>query len=120
MGWSDEQAAAGGRARVDVTRRRGLMVAALGLAGALVLASCGANKYTYVDNGQENTYIRVPSAWKVFNVNGDGVRPAALPDSVEAGTSADGVRISNSGISSLARRAMAPWSMTPRREYGGW
>jgi hypothetical protein len=83
MGLDDEQAAAGGRARVNVTRTRGLVAIALGLAGALVLASCGENKYTYIDNGEENTYIRVPSAWKVFDVNGDGVRPAALPDSVE-------------------------------------
>jgi hypothetical protein len=66
-----------------VTRRRAVPTAGLGLALAVVLASCGANKYTYIDNGKENTYIRVPSAWKVFNVNGDGVRPAALPDSVE-------------------------------------
>jgi hypothetical protein len=82
MGCADEQAA-GGRAMIVVTRRRGLMVAAVGLGVGLLLSSCGANKYTYVDNGRENTYLRVPAAWKVFTVDGEGSRPTALPDSVE-------------------------------------
>ena len=59
---------------------------ALGLAAARVgvLAACGSAKFNYVDNGAENTYIRVPTEWKVFTVEGGGARPDAFPDSVES------------------------------------
>ena len=51
---------------------------------APILASCGASKWTYVDNGKENTYIRLPKQWKVYTVNGDAGRPTSLPNTVES------------------------------------
>ncbi len=54
------------------------------LALGSLLAACGGSKWTYVDNGKENTYIRVPHTWKVFTVNGTAGRPTSLPDTVES------------------------------------
>jgi hypothetical protein len=58
------------------------------LTGAIVLAvllgACGGSKWTYVDNGTENTYIRVPNKWKVFNIDAEDDRPSAFPDTVES------------------------------------
>jgi hypothetical protein len=69
------------------TSRRGarrVLGAVSGAAAVLALGSCGENKFSYVDNSAENTYIRVPNEWKVFTVEGGGVRPEAFPDSVES------------------------------------
>jgi hypothetical protein len=54
------------------------------IAAVALLGACGSDKWTYVDNGTENTYIRVPHEWKVFNINKDGDRPSAFPDTVES------------------------------------
>ena len=51
---------------------------------AALLGACGTDKWTYVDNGAENTYIRVPHEWKVFKIDKEGDRPSAFPDSVES------------------------------------
>src|SRR6266511_4284693 len=59
------------------------VVGALLAAGPLV-GACGESKWHYVDNGKENTYIRVPNGWKVFTIDSRAGRPASLPDSVES------------------------------------
>ena len=85
MGWEHDEAA-GGRAGYrmrGVVRRRTGVVGAL-VAVGVVAAACGSNKFTYLDNGTENTYIRVPTEWKVFTAEGGGSRPEAFPDSVES------------------------------------
>jgi len=70
-----------------MARRR--TVGACAVIGALIAAgplvgACGESKWHYVDNGKENTYIRVPNGWKVFTIDSRAGRPASLPDSVES------------------------------------
>jgi hypothetical protein len=67
-------------------QNRGLTAGSIGVFAALAVAlgACGSAKWTYVDNGSENTYIRVPHQWKVFNVVKDNDRPDAFPDTVES------------------------------------
>jgi hypothetical protein len=65
-------------------RAAGFAAATAAVVTGLLLAACGSAKWTYVDNGTENTYIRVPHQWKVFNIVKDGDRPAAFPDTVES------------------------------------
>ena len=61
---------------------------AAGLAVALpavaLLGACGDSKFTYVDNGAENTYLRLPTDWNVLEAEDGGERPEAFPDSVES------------------------------------
>lgn len=77
----DEPVKQAGRSRRGARRVLGAVSGAAVLA---LVSSCGANKFSYIDNSAENTYIRVPNEWKVFTVEGGGVRPEAFPDSVES------------------------------------
>lgn len=47
--------------------RRRVTTLALCLAGLTVLAACGSPRYHYVKNSEEHTYVRVPSAWALFD-----------------------------------------------------
>ena len=62
--------------------RTGTAAAVIGLAA--LASACGSAKFNYVDNNAENTYIRLPTEWKVFTAEGGGVRPEAFPDTVES------------------------------------
>jgi hypothetical protein len=37
--------------------------------GAVFAGACGDSKYTYLANGDEQTYLRVPKAWKTFELS---------------------------------------------------
>lgn len=50
--------------------RRRRTATALAAAGVTLLAACGSGKYTYVSNTADQTFMRVPKAWKVFEVPG--------------------------------------------------
>lgn len=55
------------------------LVAVLGV-GALFLGACGGSRYKYITSSEANTYLRVPSSWRVFDEeevlrNDDSVSP---------------------------------------------
>lgn len=56
-----------------------------GVAAVLALGACGGNRYEYVANDQERTYLRVPSAWETFSLTAsdDEGRVESLPSGVK-------------------------------------
>lgn len=60
----------------DVIRGRrraaGWQLVVGGAVALAALAGCGEKKYTYVANSADSTFMRVPNAWKVFEVKPEG------------------------------------------------
>ena len=54
-----------GRRRFD--RRRMVALASILMSVLVLVEGCGQAKYTYVANGDEKTYFRIPSSWHVVD-----------------------------------------------------
>ncbi len=67
-------------ARPARTARMAPLVVALALA-----AACGSNRYDYVTNDAEGTFLKVPSAWETFSLTAadDEGRPESQPSGIE-------------------------------------
>ena len=52
---------------------------------AIVAAGCGGSDFTYIANGTESLFFKVPKTWKVFRLTDTDKegRPASLPDGIE-------------------------------------